>query len=228
MLLPGIAGPVMNMCKNPDGTIEFVRNNNHDWEDEECEPMVDALIYEPLPYRSAITEGATHVVVLRTRPDGVDVTGKPSVFERLIMKRFFLKKNKLPPIFDRMNKQLHKKLYGEDIIVLNEAAQDLERDCKDISSPHIMTIALPPGSDEVTRLETGRKEIFEGVRRGFARAYDALVDDPNERGRGAIVAKEVFPDQILDYDPLEIDGKHESAFSTYLRQEGTSVAMKIN
>ena len=43
------------------------------------EPLTDALVYEPLPYRSAIAEGATHVVMLRSRPDGVDVTGKSTM-----------------------------------------------------------------------------------------------------------------------------------------------------
>ena len=70
--------------------------------------------------------------------------------------------------------------------------------------PHIMTIATPPETPEVTRLETGRQAIFEGFRRGFARAYDCLVVDPKERGRGSQVALEYFPDEILDYDPIAL------------------------
>jgi hypothetical protein len=60
------------------------------------------------------------------------------------------------------------------------------------------------------------------MRSGFARAYDCLVEDPSERGRGEAVAREFFPDEILDYDPLEIEGSDpfESAFAAYLRQEG--------
>jgi len=215
MLLPGIAGPVINMCKDSDGKVKFIRGQV---KDKNCEPLVDALVYEPLPYRSALQEGATHVVVLRTRADGVDTTGKPSVFERLIFRRFFLRKNKLGNVFKRMTSQLHKKLYAEDMIILNEASNDFERDYTDTSYPHMMAVALPPGSEEVTRLETGREAILEGVRRGFARAYDTLVEDSNERGRGSIVAKEVFPDKILEYDPLQIDERIESAFSAYLRQ----------
>ena len=34
-------------------------------------PVVDAFLCEPMPYRSAVQEGATHVIVLRTRPDPV-------------------------------------------------------------------------------------------------------------------------------------------------------------
>lgn len=53
------------------------------------EPMCDALMFEPIPYRSALKEGATHVLVLRTRPDEVKVTGKISIIEKLNYKRFF-------------------------------------------------------------------------------------------------------------------------------------------
>ena len=115
-----------------------------------------------------------------------------------------------------MKQKLHKKLYGEDVIRLNEEAYS-ERPYYDTSQPHLLAVAAPPGSPEVTRLETGRRAIFEGIRRGFARAYDCLVEDPAERGRGAIVAKEFFPDKILEYDPLSINVTDESAFSAYLR-----------
>jgi hypothetical protein len=117
--------------------------------------------------------------------------------------------------------QLHKKIYALGIIQLNEAAKD-DGDYLETSTPHLMTIALEPGSKEISRLETGRAAIFDGMRRGFARAYDCLVEDPSERGRGAIVARQYFPDEILDYDPLEVQGNDpfESAFSAYLRQEG--------
>jgi hypothetical protein len=34
------------------------------------------MLFEPIPYRSALREECTHVLVLRTRPDGVSVTGE--------------------------------------------------------------------------------------------------------------------------------------------------------
>jgi len=220
-LLPGIAGPVMNMDKSAvergQTGQKFTLGNGLN--DAKYEPMADALLYQPLPFHSAIEEGATHVLVLRTRADGADVTGKSSLFERLIVKRFFKRKNNLPNMWDRMRKHLHKKRYAEDVITLNEAAWD-DRDPMDTSSPHLMTIAMPPGSGEISKLETGREEILNGVRRGFARAYDALVEDPSERGRGVIVAKEFFPDEILNYDPTEIYAPQQSAFEVFLRKSG--------
>jgi predicted acylesterase/phospholipase RssA len=219
-LLPGIAGPVMNYNTQPTKSQpKFVLANGYDHPD--YEPLVDALVYEPIPYRSALQEGATHVIAIRSRPDGVDITGKGSFFERLIFRRFFLRKNRLPHIYQRLKQQLHKKLYAEDVIRLNEEAYT-QRDYTDTSAPHIMTVACPPGSAEVTRLETGRVAIFEGLRRGFARAYDCLVEDPQERGKGMEIAKHYFPDEILDYDPVTIDETLESAFAVYMRNNGVS------
>lgn len=231
-LLPGIAGPIMNLDKRvlngTGGSFEdvtkskkLVLGNNLDL--NRYEPIADALLYEPLPYQTAISEhNVTHCIVLRTRPDGTDVTGKGGLFEKLIAKRFFQRKNNLSHQYDRMKMHLHKKIYGANIIQLNEAAYSL-RDCYDTSEPHLMTVAIPPGSEEIARLEVGRKAIFEGLRRGFARAYDCLVEDPNERGRGVIVAQQYFPDEILEYDPLTMDAhstEMESAFNAYMRLHG--------
>lgn len=214
-LLPGIAGPVMNIKVNGDDNDKpkFILRNG--LKDSDYEPLGDALVYEPIPFEAAYQDGATHVIVLRSRADGTDVTGKGGFFEKLIFHRFFQRKNKLPRVFKEMTKQAHKKLYAKNIIELNEAAHS-ERDYKDVSQPHTLTLALHPGSEEITRLETGREAIFEGVRRGFARAYDALVDDPTERGRGHIVAKQYFPDEILNYDPQDITRIDQSAFGIFM------------
>ncbi|KAL9191323.1 hypothetical protein ACHAXT_001029 [Thalassiosira profunda] len=218
-LLPGVAGPVMNM-KRPeeDGThlqYDMEPRNNIKLR-EEYEPLADALLYEPLPYRAAISEGATHVICLRSRPDGVDVTGKRSVLEKMVVRRFLKRKNSLANAYGYMKKQLHKRLYGEQVLELNRGANDVHRPYSDTSKPHLLPIAIPPGSAEVTKLETDREAIFEGVRRGFARAYDALVEDPEQRGKGAEVAKIVFPDDILNYDPLQYTSETESAYDAYL------------
>lgn len=217
-LLPGVAGPVMNMKTNTidDTTATEITPRNNEGGDGE--PMADSLLFEPIPYRAAVLEKATHVLVLRSQPDGVDVTGKPSLFEKMIIRRFFLKKNSLRNIYEYMRKGLHKKRYAEDVIVLNEAARDMNRPYSETEKPHLLPIAVPPGSPAVTRLETGREPILQGVRRGFARAYDALVDDVEQRGKGMEMAMQMFPDDILDYDPKTYTSKHESAYVSYLEE----------
>ena len=90
---------------------KFVLRNN--CKDGDYEPLADALVYAPIPYEVAAAEGATHMIVLRSKPDGGDVIGKGgSLGEKLVWSRFFLRKNKLPKIYRLLRKQLHKKLYA--------------------------------------------------------------------------------------------------------------------
>ena len=190
--------------------------------DPDYEPLADALLYEPLPYRTAIAQhGATHCIVVRSRPDGVDVTGKGGIFEKLIAHRTFKRKNRLPHMYERLKRHLHKFVYAQDILLLNQEAHST-RDYRDLSQPHLLAIAGPPGMPEVKRLEVGREAIFEGIRNGFARAYDCLVEDPALRGQGALVAERFFPDEILDYHPLDVNVTDQSAFEAYMEQQGIS------
>ena len=225
-LIPGIAGPLININTNTISkkqnkatndqlttSQKFTLGNN--LSKPSMEPLADALVYQPLPYRAAIAEGATHVLVLRSVPDGVDVSGKAGAFDPPILHRFFMRKNRLPDVYRYLRRRLHKRLYAEQVLELNKAVgeEECKREWGDLDGkPQVMAVALPPGSPGVARLETGRREIFEGVRRGFARTYDALVEDVRERGRGKEVAEQCFPEEILDYDPLEVDAKDEAAF----------------
>ena len=214
-LLPGVAGPVMNLQGSADRSWTLTPMNGFQG-GEDCEPMADSLLYAPIPYQPAIDEGATHVICLRSRPDGTDVSGRSSFFEKMIVRRFLLRKNGLKEAYKYMKSNFHKKLYAKQVLELNEGARDMDRPYTDTSRPHLLPIAVKPGSPEVSKLETGREAIFEGVRRGFARCYDSLVEDPEQRGRGMDVARQVFPDQILEYDPLEYTSTTKSAFRAYL------------
>jgi predicted patatin/cPLA2 family phospholipase len=68
-LLPGIAGPLVNMDETAigrKGKQKYILGNNV--KGRQYHPLADALVYEPLPFHSAINDGATHVVVVRSRP----------------------------------------------------------------------------------------------------------------------------------------------------------------
>lgn len=71
------------------------------------EPLTDAQLYEPIPYRSAVRENCTHVIALRTKPDDVSVTSKMSFIEKMIMSRFFGRKLGLPHLVSWMANQVN-------------------------------------------------------------------------------------------------------------------------
>lgn len=84
--------------------------------------MADAQLFEPVPFRSALAEGSTHVLVFRTRPDGVRITNRMNVLEKMIISRFLGRKLGLRDLVRWMHTQMHKLLYAEDTLRLNAAS----------------------------------------------------------------------------------------------------------
>jgi predicted patatin/cPLA2 family phospholipase len=144
-----------------------------DWD---IEPLVDGLVSEPIPYRSAITDGATHVVALRTRPDPCPTLGKPvGVYEKFIARRFF-KKHKEPLAMKYMMDLQHHYLYAEDVVRLNEAAKGPPEGVS-INNNQVHILPIAPGMDcsEVQQLEMDRFALLEGMRDGARRAFQVFL-----------------------------------------------------
>ena len=208
MLLPGVTGEVMRL-KGAQAESENIAKTwwreYVSWTNSDLilgsEPMSDAQMFEPVPYRSALKENCTHVIVLRTRADDLSVTAKMGLMEKMIMARFFGRKQGMPNLVTWMTKQYHKLVYAEDILILNDANRDYDVNS---NKPKMLCIALPKGVPEVKRFETSRKVIFDNVREGFAAAYDSLVLDPAMRGKGLEIAKTVWPDSTMDQLPAHI------------------------
>ncbi len=186
------------------GGYHMIPRSNFDGGDN-YKPLADALLFKPLPYRLAIREGATHVMCLQSRPDGMDITGKSSIFESMAVRRFLLRKNGLGGTYEYMRRHLHKKLYAKQVIELNDGARDINRPYLDTSRPHLLPIAVPP--------------CLPGRVVGLRAAYDALVEDPSQQGRGTEITELVFPDKILSYNPLVYTSWTESTYEMYLKSK---------
>eukprot|EP01033_Poteriospumella_lacustris_P004175 gene4175-2975_t len=198
MALPGITGPPVRLNaeqtrKSTNLSLYNWKNKLFRWKNEEpslgSEPLADALLFEPLPYRSALQDNCTHVVVLRSRPDNISVTAKMSTIEKMIMRRFFGRKLKLPRVMRWMLNQYHKLVYAEDILRINAENRDFE-------SPQLYGIALPSGCKEVSRTDSDRALILQNVKMGFSAAYDALVPEASMRGEGVRIANEIWPASV--------------------------------
>ena len=114
MLLPGVTGDVVRLKGSQAASDDILKTlwmESTKRGDNELstgsEPLSDALIFEPIPYRSAIKENCTHIIALRTRADDISVTVKMSVMEKMILARFFGRKQNLPELVDWMHNQVH-------------------------------------------------------------------------------------------------------------------------
>lgn len=148
----------------------------------------DAFCYEPVPYRSAVAEGATHVLALRSKPAGAEPKTKPTLFERAVAPLYFRshKAETVAKFFERGGQQY---LYAEDILTCDEGLdakgeipipptevlyanpEDKSPDAKDRSQwkkAHLLPVIVPAGIAELGTLEDDRERIIAGIRSGFA------------------------------------------------------------
>ena len=75
----------------------------------------DAFCFEPLPYRSAVEAGATHVLVLCSRPEGFQPKTVPGLYENGVANMYFKAHNEpeVANFFERGGQQY---IYAEDLL----------------------------------------------------------------------------------------------------------------
>ena len=130
----------------------------------------DALITEPIPYRQAVKDGCSHVLVLRTRPDPALTVlhGKGGVYERVIARRC-LERYGHHEAAAYMMKQGHVYTYAEDLLVLGRRST---AHMAGLDTAHLLGIAPAQGCKEVGQLEMGRAPILTGMRDGARQVLD--------------------------------------------------------
>ena len=70
MTVPGATGPPVPLVGTEGSSVHGNDNGVDGTSNPSSLPFFDAFCFEPLPYRSAVDEGATHVLVLCSRPEG--------------------------------------------------------------------------------------------------------------------------------------------------------------
>jgi predicted acylesterase/phospholipase RssA len=123
---------------------------------------VDAGVSESVPVRTALAQGATHVLALRTRR-GDEGAVPPSRAERWVLSRWFARyaPGAAGPWLDRVA------VRGEEERLLG-------------AGPAVMQVRPPLGSGRIGRTERGQVLLREAVRVGRQAAWDALAASVTE------------------------------------------------
>lgn len=211
MTVPGATGPPVNLVRKSS-----IRKNGN--EDPPL-PCFDAFCFEPIPYRSAVEEGATHVIMLASRPEDFMPITKPGIYETRIAPLYFNAhgQRKVSEFFEQGGQQY---LYAEDYMLLKEAIYEkhekgslvpppeilygIER-TKEVTKSirdreqgwnraHLFPLQVPKGYKELDPLEQNKDAVLEAVRDGFMTAFDILSDIVGLEGYdGKDVAELIFP-----------------------------------
>lgn len=186
MTVPAATGPPLPMLRNKDAHLNIPIR------------CFDAFCYEPIPYRSAVKEGATHVMVLKTRPDGNPIGSKPGLFETIFAPTYF-DGNGMPQVSNFFKKGGQQYIYIEDYLTLDAAKSagpegvavpptkilyGVEKDDetkflienrKEWKRAHLFPVAVPAGRPELSTLSVEQDQVLMAVRDGFAVAFDLLA-----------------------------------------------------
>jgi hypothetical protein len=215
MTVPGASGdPVRIADKNNENGIAFF----------------DAFCFEPLPYRSAVEAGATHVLVLCSRPEGFQPKTAPGIYENGVANMYFKAHNEpeVARFFERGGQQY---IYAEDLLTLEEGKLHGMKHGGSVHVPppavlygvdrdnvtnhlamnrdqwkmaHLLPLKVPIGTKELPSLEQDRNAIGDAVRGGFAAAFDLLAPaiglQLDHNLTGMDVAKLLFPPDMMADD----------------------------
>jgi predicted patatin/cPLA2 family phospholipase len=121
---------------------------------------LDGGLAAPIPVATALGAGATHVLVLQTRPHGVPRSSGSRLADRLIVRHL-----------KRLNPELVRLYYGR-IESYERVVQDIARRSEEPSPPYVLGLRPPAGTPPVAQLER-RPDVL----RTAALQAEKLVDD---------------------------------------------------
>jgi predicted patatin/cPLA2 family phospholipase len=122
------------------------------------EPMVDGGLLEPIPFRSALREGATHVLVLRSRP----ADWRSREHRRAVELPLARAHPQLAPIFRACDRRY------------NAAADALEAHADRARGPLVRQVTVGSDARLVARFSTDAGQIADSVRLGASAMAAAL------------------------------------------------------
>lgn len=123
------------------------------------EAMVDGGLLESIPYPTALREGATHVLVLRTRPLSYRARREGRIAEPVLARAH----PELLPLVRSCSER-----YNRDAAALEDWARRPD------GAPLVRQIAVPAGSRLVSRLSTDADRIADCIRLGAITMANAL------------------------------------------------------
>jgi len=193
MLVPGAAGKPVRLLRSKHRAE--VAGSGLENMTSHC---FDAFCYEPIPYRSAVENGATHVLALRSRPDGCFLETKPYTYEKIVAPVYF-RLNGLPKVGEFFEKSGSQYRYLEDVLTLDEGLangvanssrpvkvppteilygthydESITVDPTSWKSAHLLPVVCKANTPELPTLTQEKQEVVQAVREGFVAAFDIL------------------------------------------------------
>lgn len=130
--------------------------------------LVDAAVSEPLPFHTALAQGATHVLMLRTRradQEAIDATR----LEKALVAR--LGQARVPGLVHVLGRRLENRRADDEWLA---KASAITGDEGREEPPHLLEVRPPEGANTIGPLETDPDRLRQGVETGCQALQDAF------------------------------------------------------
>ena len=126
---------------------------------------LDASVYESIPFRAALQENPTDVVVLMSRPHG-DMRSDPGFLDKYVISRRLAK----------IDRELAEH-YMERAVEYKSEVQVISSGSDEAGSAKIWPIQIASDSKKVSSLEKSRSKLVRGAMDGYEAVYSALGEN---------------------------------------------------
>eukprot|EP00550_Attheya_septentrionalis_P008484 CAMPEP_0198286252 /NCGR_PEP_ID=MMETSP1449-20131203/5379_1 /TAXON_ID=420275 /ORGANISM="Attheya septentrionalis, Strain CCMP2084" /LENGTH=992 /DNA_ID=CAMNT_0043983939 /DNA_START=262 /DNA_END=3240 /DNA_ORIENTATION=- len=216
MLVPGAAGKPIKLLRSKhrdDAQMSGVGTMTN--------ICFDAFCYEPIPYRSAVENGATHVLALRTRPAGCVVETVPAMYEKLVAPIYF-RLHGMPKVVDFFETGGSQYRYLEDVLTLNEGlvvgctSNDSSTNCTGVKVPPTKILyGITGNGDDKSDVDTNtwkRAHLLPVVLPAGTPELPNLTQEKDEvlsavRNGYAAAFDMLAPVAGLEFDPSTVESK---------------------
>jgi predicted acylesterase/phospholipase RssA len=131
---------------------------------------MDGFCREPIPYRSAVADGATHVLALCTKNS--DFMPKRSLYESIVTPLFFHRLDRLRDFFHGGGQQ---EIYANDLRLMSQAKVGAPVNV-DGQPAYILPVQLPTGSPELGTIQLDAESVRTAIVNGYREARRLLGD----------------------------------------------------
>ncbi len=133
----------------------------------------DAVIFEPIPFRSALENHCTHVLTLLSRPEG-QAKGLSSWLDRTIARRLSPSSPKLSELYLRQAQA-----YNEDVEHLRDTTSNPQ------GPPYVCAVSLPRATKSVRALATRSSRLLAAAAAGEQAVLAALESEWSPENNGS-------------------------------------------
>jgi predicted patatin/cPLA2 family phospholipase len=145
--------------------------------------FVDGAVSEPLPFHIALTDGSTHLLVLRTRRSDQEAIEATRIEKALVSR---LGATRVPGLVRVLGTHMGRRRADDELLALKTATPDDE-------GPHLFEIRPPDGADTVNPLETDPERLERAImvgRDAFMSAWESRTIEAGAPLDGAPMASE--------------------------------------